>query len=700
MVKPLFISLLVLGLGFPLWGQDTENTSTPDSSRILRELVVEDELNTVNVNKASFKPTRQQRQSATDGLSLLRAMSIPRIAVDMASGTVTTGGAPVTFFIDGVPASGNDLADMNTRDVQRVEILDFPSDPMFRNASHVVNFVMNKYVYGGYSKIRTTQMILSDFSSANSANSKMVYKRMTYDARADFNYSNFRHNGMFSNETFDLPALTPEAPEIIYRQETTDFAKVITKNASGSFRAQYRDQRTVFNSTIGFIHSGRPTSRSGGRVLWQPWDNNDLAWQNAFNTRTNAISWLNDLFSNLANDWSLSMNLNLEYSHNNKNQNLTEGPLLLRQYAATENSVATNGKVNISKKISPKHRLGAAVTFDVLASQLEYDRQENFEFNSTRWNLKPTVSYDYSAGDKFSAGAKVSLRIAGRNIADSRRTEFTPDILLSSNYMPNSHNWFSFGLFFSRNSPSPVQTNPVVMQHNPLMWSQGNPELKDYYTGTFRLYYAWNPSQKFALASVLTLLGTHDYIGRIYTPARNGTALLQQYANCGNSYDASLRVSPTVYALRRHLVLQANLEAKYQRLAGTYSMDRWSVFASAYGAYYFGSFSLSAQYQVQGRCLSDNPPLQQERRPQLWLRLGWGSAQWNLDVSVINPWRSHWRGTRTTLDTPYYSFHGEGIGIADHRRINFSVTYTIGYGRKVRPGNDLEERGGPVSGIE
>ncbi len=170
----------------------------PDSimNQELNEIVVEADRMHMTVNKVSYSPTKQQRNASANGTMLLQQLAIPQLTVDALSGIVTMNtGEPVTFFIDGVPVSENDVADMNTRDVIRVEILDHPTDPKFRNSAHVVNYIMQKYEYGGYTKLNTTEMFLSCFSSYNTLNSKMVYKKMTFDARAYYQYTNSNHNG-------------------------------------------------------------------------------------------------------------------------------------------------------------------------------------------------------------------------------------------------------------------------------------------------------------------------------------------------------------------------------------------------------------------------------------------------------------------------------------------------------------------------
>ena len=132
----------------------------------LNEVIVQADRMYMTVNKVSYTPSKQQRNASANGTMLLQQLAIPQLTVDALAGTVTMNtGEPIAFFIDGVPATENDVADMNTRDVIRVEILDYPTDPKFRNSAHVVNYIMQKYEYGGYTKLNTTEMFLSCFSS-------------------------------------------------------------------------------------------------------------------------------------------------------------------------------------------------------------------------------------------------------------------------------------------------------------------------------------------------------------------------------------------------------------------------------------------------------------------------------------------------------------------------------------------------------
>ena len=100
----------------------------------------------------------RQKNAAQNAVALLSQMSIPQIDVDPVSQAVKTAhGQNVSIFIDYVPATTEDLKGMKTQDVKKVEYYQHPSDARFQGAKYAVNFVMQKYEWGGYTKINANK---------------------------------------------------------------------------------------------------------------------------------------------------------------------------------------------------------------------------------------------------------------------------------------------------------------------------------------------------------------------------------------------------------------------------------------------------------------------------------------------------------------------------------------------------------------
>ena len=109
--------------------------------RALDEVTVEAARQYVTPEKAVYIPEEKQKKASSDAVALLARMSIPSLRVNALQQTVSTAaGQDVKIFIDFLPATSDDITGMRMKDVRRVEVLDYPDDPRFHGAEHVVNF--------------------------------------------------------------------------------------------------------------------------------------------------------------------------------------------------------------------------------------------------------------------------------------------------------------------------------------------------------------------------------------------------------------------------------------------------------------------------------------------------------------------------------------------------------------------------------
>ena len=125
---------------------------------MLKNITVTADNRFMSTEKETYIPTGQNKKISADGTSLLQNIGITTLNVSALEGTISTiGGEAVSTFIDFRPASRTDVRNIRAEDVKRVEVYDFPSDPRFGGAKHVVNFVMEKYEFGGYTKLDGSQ---------------------------------------------------------------------------------------------------------------------------------------------------------------------------------------------------------------------------------------------------------------------------------------------------------------------------------------------------------------------------------------------------------------------------------------------------------------------------------------------------------------------------------------------------------------
>lgn len=669
-------------------------------SQKLNEVVVQADRMYMTVNKVSYSPTRQQRNVSANGTMLLQQLAIPQLTVDALNGTVAMNtGEAVSFFIDGAPVTEIDVADMNTRDVARVEILDHPTDPKFRNSQHVVNFIMQKYEYGGYTKLNSTETLLSCVASHDVLNSKMVYKKMTFDARAYYQYTNSSHSGTNEVQHFRLPGYKDMAPDGITRESTWKDSKYISNRPGASFRALYQGNKTQFSSTLSWAYSKTGTDRRSGTLQYTPNLFDVDLWNTQNPSRRNSVMWANEYFQELPKDWALSASFQLSYDHNNQTLKMNEGDIAIRNLIAKENIWGTESDINVSKSFNGKHDVSLELNAITYESNIDYIGTASKENKTFQLLLAPGVSYTFSPSDNFYSNLGLNATYYHSKTSDVEESKFYPTVSFNFNWMPKYRHRLGGSFNYSINTPSGYQTNAVMLQTDLLTWSQGNPLLRSYHTMTTQLNYTWNPSPYINISPVATWIHKHNYYADTYTLMDDGKGILVKPENCGNYHNVWGAINFTAYTISNKLILQARPTVSYHKFNGIFDQSYTSVFATLSATYYIGQFYVGASYSTPKTNYNVADPIKRKAQSQYWLMAGWGNSSWTVSAFLVNPFRSHWRGDVMMIDTPDYTMNTTTIGVNDHRRINLTIAYIFGYGKKVQRGNDLKETSGSVSSI-
>lgn len=218
-------------------------TESADSTKTqaFKEIVVEAQLQSTSATVSTYIPTSKQKNSSQTATELLNRMAIPQLSLGMGNSIKTTSGKAVDIFIDFLPASEQDLTGMRMADVKKVEYYDYPKDPRFQGSAHAVNFIMQKYEYGGYLKAYANEFFIANSGQLN-LYSKIQYKKMTYDLGVGGYYRNGSHDFNNTVETYRLPQPDGSIKQF-ERCSTTDDAESRRRYVWPTFKALYRTDK-------------------------------------------------------------------------------------------------------------------------------------------------------------------------------------------------------------------------------------------------------------------------------------------------------------------------------------------------------------------------------------------------------------------------------------------------------------------------
>ncbi|MDE6161817.1 MAG: hypothetical protein K2F77_09195, partial [Muribaculaceae bacterium] len=240
--KKLFLLPAVALLPLAAHAQDSIAADT--AAVQLNELVVKGRTQRVVRHGVEYIPDKKVKKTSVDATNLLAQMQIPQLDIVPGSSDIrTVTGRGVAVFIDYRRATEQDLQGLRPDDVLRVEVLQYPDDPRFQSEQNVVNFVMQHYKWGGYTKISAEGSTLSANSAAGRAYSKFVYKKWTLDASVSAGMEHQDRRRSVQHETFrDIDYGGTHFDEIT--RNTIDGFDYLTRSNSqyASLRATYQSK--------------------------------------------------------------------------------------------------------------------------------------------------------------------------------------------------------------------------------------------------------------------------------------------------------------------------------------------------------------------------------------------------------------------------------------------------------------------------
>lgn len=665
----------------PVWGnvQATE----PDSLNVkeLGEIIVVADAQHTSATKTVYIPTGRQKSAASDGVSLLSRMNIPQLSVNPINATVTTAdNQGVSLYINFHPATDSDVNGLNPDDVKRVEYLDFPADPRFQRAQHVVNFVTQSYIYGGYTKLNVKERFMVRSGEA-SVYSKFAYKAMEYDAMISGDYDYNPHIGSVSDETYRVESNT------VRRETGTKSGRRHRRGMYSALRATWnRDNNLSFRNLVSYSRINTPEYLASGYVnISSPYSSETYHLESP--SENNALGWNSELFASLGRGWSLNGTFQAEYAGNMTTSNYTTEIESIINHA-DEDSWFLRGTAQANKSLSDKITLFSNVSSGGGRTKIDYSGSSNainrFRQTFTGITFGVALNYQKIAGSIDGGYAFESNYINGKTMDD--RYPFTH---INVQYAPDQKHsvsvWFQYATF----SPDATMKNPNVIRQSELMYISGNPDLRCSRNTSANISYTWLPGNMWQLSAYATMFRIANRQIAVYTPEGPDGSMLKKYQNDGDYNHGQVGANLTGKLLDGRLSFSVAPRLLLYRTTGSNSISHFPFTASVNVDYYLGNFYFNAYYD-SGTSYVDGENAYLRKMPMSYSAgAGWSSHGWNIGLSLVNIFRSSWKLSEDTLTTRWYDSYMTQFDSDYHRRISLSVTYTFNYGRKVSQSGEL-----------
>lgn len=649
-----------------------------------------------STDKTVFRPTQRQKNASQTAIDLLRNLALPLISVNLVNDAVMTlGGDPVAIYVNGLPASAEELQGLRPADVRMVEYLDFPTDPRYNGNDHVINFVMQRYEYGGYTKLSVSENALVGLSSRASAYSKFTYKSMIYDLYAGASNHSIRDGGTSRIGTYSL------ADDVnVTRDEHSDYSRFRYNQYPVTFRAVYDSDKVQIGNTVAFNFDQSPKAETRGTLSYSPNQGNDYSYTNSQPYTTRHFVCSGAYYFVLPHNCQLSINPRANFGHTDYTYSYSAsipGSETIETSSKENYSVLSAG-ASIYKGFTEKHSAMANLYGGTNRNEVNYAGASTFSNSFADSYTGLRLGYIYN-DRRWRFDANAALQWEKNGINGRYVSEAYPLINVGARFSPSPRHSVNVYLHYGANYPGESIKTTNVLQDNEMMYKTGNPDISLSRQVNFNVQYNWMPCNAFAMASFMQFYGEYGLYVPVFERYDNGHALLRTYSS-GQDYNRTqIAVSFNLKLLGGSLQLSAQPSVSIFRYRGCYNMSKAPFSLNSSLTYYLSRFYLQASYQSANRTINGNQGVWYRTRDFYQLQAGWGNANWNIRLSAINMLRGDWLAATSTLSSPLYSETMLQSGTYYHRRLNLSITYTIGYGKKIQRANEVGEQSAAPSAI-
>ena len=691
-------SLFFIALGCAVRVAAQDAPADTVQTQQLNEVVVEAQMQSASPTALTYIPTARQKNSSQTGMDLLRQMAIPQLQTNPVENSVkSNAGEDVSLFINYLPASQEELDGMRTADVRKVEYLEFPTDPRFRGAKWVVNFIVQEYAYGGYTKVTADEDFLIGLSSRVNVFSKFTFKKLTYDLYVASNNYNDHHTANSAEARYSLLDATG-TPYTLTRTEFADNVHFRKNQFPITFRATYNTEKLQMRNTVGYSHSSYPVNTQSGALIYSPNVAGGCTYSRTTPSHSNSLSYNGSYYVVLPNDFAVDASPQFSYTHTNDALTYSSSASDPIVRNARENAFNYRLDAYLHKRLNHQHTLALGGFGGEWTNRLRYSGGSSPYDRFRSYFLGGLLSYQLRL-ESFRLYSDAGFLYEKSDINGIQNADRYPFVHINLSYSPNSHHSAGAYFQFANNTPGIDSKASDLLQDNEFMYLTGNPLLENSRHITINLSYAWMPSNKLSMSAYGNFFELFDRQMTVYEPYNGGRALLRTYVNSGNYIQGEIGVSANVKLFDSKLQVYLSPRQRFYRSTGVYDHTYNPFQFQAQATYYLDQFHFTAYYMTPNKMMFSSSPRTYRSRDNYGIEAGWGISEWNVTVCATNIFNSKWDVSDHYIESPLYTEHRTGYGTSYHAQLNLSVTYTFGYGKKVQRGNEVGAQQGAGSGI-
>lgn len=667
----------------------------------LKALTVESRTQRVIRNGVEYVPAKKTKRVSLDAVGLLLNMQIPMLNVDPASKSISTlNGDGVSLFIDYVPASTEEVNGLRPEDVLKVEVLNYPDDPRFGTATHVVNFIMQHYEWGGYTKLTADGETLAADRGDGKVFSRFVYDKWTLDGYAEGEWIHSDRNPStqhisyrdveFEGRHYDeVNKNVNGGDDYLSRRNSQKFSLTFSRRGNGSF----------IQHAVSFGRSATPVTHSMADVNFsipsvdRTESFNRESYQSLYPTARGYYQF------QLPKENSLMASWDFTFGSTKRGSFYQLGTLIPIENDNKEKVYSPNASIEYGRKLPHNN----AFRFNIATYNTIYDTRYMGSANM-RQSLLSSESMFFliytQNWEKLSLYSRVGASwTVGRVNGTTNLDEWNPRIGFSVEYRINDRNSAGVEGWWGNSHPQASTANEALVRDSELLWLQGNPDLRNTLFCLSSASYNYVPHNRFSLSASVQYEGNpHKQAFRFYTmPGYDG--LIRQSVNSGSANSYSARISATFRMLDNSLILKAYGSASRVVLTGCDAQTMNALYGNVSVQYARNNWSAMLYYNTPRHNLHGwSNGYRSSIKSVYGANISYGIGNFKGTLEFRN-WFSGNGYEEISFRSPLYSESTRNWSWYASRNLLVSLSYTFNYGKKVSNNNEQHGGGGVGSAI-
>ena len=666
----------------------------------LNEIVVESDRQYLLPDGVAYIPTSREKKTSQNAIDMLRRLGVAQLDIDPITNEVkTVNNQKVQFFINGVKDNPMNIW---TMEVKRVEFLISPKDPRFMGAQYVVNYIVEEYKYGGYTRLNTSEFFNGYFANNSNLFSRFKYGDITYDISVGSeNNDAAKRESTSSTERYSL-VNNEGLPTTVERTETMNGTGGRNDKIPVIFRALYSHGSFSANTSLTFSYNKTKKSYSGLVSFDDPTsflqnDTDNLTY-NFDSRRSRSWEWYSEAFYFLPSGWYLGYNGTFSWNFNNSDYRYENDLTGLIENLSKEKRFHTLIIFFVQKNFG-NHELflNAAGNYGNYKVNYAGTSPSADQIKSPTASLGLLYGYNFS---KFKINADVHLGNQWYDVNKTTDRHMSLTAHLQFLYTINSSSQLSFfSQYATYSNFNGSELSESIIRMNDYLYITGNPVIDPTHNVNATISYSWLPKGKFSIFANGEI--SHDWkrLTQGYKLWDNGKALLRETMNSGSITQLLLSVKGRARLFNDNFTINVTPEYAYQHATGINKGNVHNMRIKVDAALYLGNCYVTLFYRTPDKKIDPMTGFVIRRSGYNQLNFGWGNGHWNIWGGVGNIFANGWRNLNQNYDSDIYQAERTVYNYAGHRQFIIGASYTFGYGKKIDRSNEANAKADGSSSI-